>query len=225
MCTVTFLPLPNNGFILTSNRDETPLRKTIPPKGYLENGVEVVYPKDVVAGGTWIGTSEKNRAVCLLNGAYKNHKRTLPYALSRGVIVKNVLTADDAEIYINRLGLHNIEPFTLLLLDYSVGLKLFELVWDGETKHFHQLDKTPRIWSSSTLYTSDMKEKRQEWFQNWLKENDQFSVANVLEFHNNTDLGESEVTTRMKRKLIETVSITSISKIEEVVDMKYLDFL
>ena len=225
MCTVTFLPLPNNGFILTSNRDETPLRKTIPPKGYLENGVEVVYPKDVVAGGTWIGTSEKNRAVCLLNGAYKNHKRTLPYALSRGVIVKNVLTADDAEIYINRLGLHNIEPFTLLLLDYSVDLKLFELVWDGETKHIHQLDKTPRIWSSSTLYTSDMKEKRQEWFQNWLKENDQFSVANILEFHNNTDLGEPEVTTRMKRKLIETVSITSISKIDEIVDMKYLDFL
>ena len=32
MCTVTYLPLKNGDFILTSNRDETPLRKTIPQK-------------------------------------------------------------------------------------------------------------------------------------------------------------------------------------------------
>ena len=61
MCTVTYLPLPNNNFILTSNRDETPLRKTIPPKTYIENGVALIYPKDELAGGTWIGTSNKNR--------------------------------------------------------------------------------------------------------------------------------------------------------------------
>ena len=44
MCTVTYLPLPNNNFILTSNRDETPLRKTIPPKTYIENDAELTYP-------------------------------------------------------------------------------------------------------------------------------------------------------------------------------------
>ena len=54
MCTVTYLPLENDGFILTSNRDESPMRKTIPPKKYLENGVELAYPKDQLAGGTWI---------------------------------------------------------------------------------------------------------------------------------------------------------------------------
>jgi hypothetical protein len=27
MCTVTYLPLENDGFILTSNRDESPMRK------------------------------------------------------------------------------------------------------------------------------------------------------------------------------------------------------
>lgn len=219
------MPLGDNDFILTSNRDETPLRKTIPPKSYLENRVEVTYTKDVLAGGTWIGTSEKDRAVCLLNGAYENHKRTLPYTLSRGVIVKNVLTSDDAEVYIYRLGLHNIEPFTLLLLDYSVDLKLFELVWDGETKHFDQLDKTPKIWSSFTLYTNDMKEKRQEWFKNWLKNHANCTAENILGFHSNTELGEPEVTIKMKRNVIEIVSITSISKIEGIVEMKYLDFL
>ena len=39
MCTVTFLPLKNNNFILTSSRDETPLRETFPPKKYEEDGI------------------------------------------------------------------------------------------------------------------------------------------------------------------------------------------
>merc|ERR1711916_286128 len=78
MCTVTYLPLENNNFIFTSNRDETPLRKTMPPKKYLENGVELTYPKDELAGVTWIGTSEKQRLVCILNGGFENHKRILP---------------------------------------------------------------------------------------------------------------------------------------------------
>ena len=39
MCTVTYLPLENNNFILTSNRDEDPNRKTIPPNTYEEEVV------------------------------------------------------------------------------------------------------------------------------------------------------------------------------------------
>ena len=68
MCTVTYLPLENNQFILTSNRDESPMRRTIPPTKYDTQGVALVYPKDELAGGTWIGIREKNRLVCLLNG-------------------------------------------------------------------------------------------------------------------------------------------------------------
>lgn len=88
MCTVTYLPLGNNNFILTSNRDETPLRKTLPPKDYVEDGVVLTYPKDEVAGGTWIGLSDKKRLVCLLNGGFTIHKRKDSYKMSRGVIVK-----------------------------------------------------------------------------------------------------------------------------------------
>ena len=75
MCTVTFLPLGNTDFILTSNRDEQRLRETLPPKIYEEDGVEMLFPKDKVAGGTWIGTSSKKRLVCVLNGGFIKHKR------------------------------------------------------------------------------------------------------------------------------------------------------
>jgi hypothetical protein len=225
MCTVTYLPLDNSNFLLTSNRDETPLRKTLPPEVYVENGVEVTYPKDEVAGGTWIGKSEKNRVVCLLNGGFKNHKRNLPYAMSRGLIVKNILVANDAITYINRLGLNNIEPFTLILVDWNSGLKTFELVWDGSTKHFTELPQEPNIWSSSTLYTDEMKQLRKNWFANWLQENEKFSKENILTFHKNDSLGSSEVTPKMKRNLVETVSITSIEKNGESIAMNYTDFL
>ena len=85
MCTVTYLPLGNNDFILTSNRDEDPKRKTIPPKEYLEDGVKLTYPKDELAGGTWIGLSEKSRLICLLNGGFTKHSREESYRMSSWV--------------------------------------------------------------------------------------------------------------------------------------------
>ncbi len=96
MCTVTYLPIGNDQFILTSNRDESPMRKTIAPKKYDEQGIALVYPKDELAGGTWIGLSEKNRLVCLLNGGFEIHERKGPYAMSRGLIVRKILSAENS---------------------------------------------------------------------------------------------------------------------------------
>ncbi|MFC4267483.1 NRDE family protein [Polaribacter marinivivus] len=223
MCTVTYLPIADNQFILTSNRDETPLRKTIPPKKYVEDGVTLTYPKDEIAGGTWIGVSSKNRVVCLLNGGFVNHKRKLPYKMSRGIIVKNILIADNAIAFINDFDFTNIEPFTLILIDWDVKLVTYELVWDGMKKHFKPLAQEPKIWSSSPLYTPEMKAERELWFTNWLENNKKESLKNILEFHKNDSLGTKEISPKMKRKFVETVSITSIKK-EENVEISYIDF-
>ncbi|PQJ79368.1 NRDE family protein [Polaribacter porphyrae] len=225
MCTVTYLPLKNNNFILTSNRDETPLRKTIPPKKYEENGVKLTYPKDELAGGTWIGTSNKNRLVCLLNGGFENHKRKLPYKMSRGIIVKNILSVDDAIHHINEFDFTDIEPFTLILVDWNSDLATYELVWDGETKHFTKLVEEPKIWSSSTLYTEEMKQLRKEWFADWLKENKSYKQGDILAFHKNEYLGTPETSPKMKRNFVETVSVTSVLKIDDNVDISYFDVL
>ncbi|QOD59395.1 NRDE family protein [Polaribacter haliotis] len=225
MCTVTYLPLKNNNFILTSNRDETPLRKTIPPKKYRENGVELTYPKDELAGGTWIGLSEKKRLVCLLNGGFTIHKRKSFYKMSRGIIVKNILTNDNALDYIKNFDFTDIEPFTLIFVDWNKGLNTYELVWDGKIKHFKKLQQEPIIWSSSTLYTEEMKKSRKEWFAEFLKENNDFYKQKIIEFHKNEDLGTVETSPKMRRHLVETVSITSVKKEDETVEMTYLDFI
>ena len=225
MCTVTYLPLPNNNFILTSNRDETPLRKTIPPKTYTENGVALTYPKDELAGGTWIGTSNKNRLVCLLNGAFEKHIRKSNYKMSRGIVVKNILSAKDAVSYIHDFNFDDIEPFTIVLVDWNPQLEAYELVWDGKTKHFTKLAQEPGIWSSSPLYTDEMKKLRKDWFADWLNKNQEFTQEKIIEFHTSETLGNTEISPKMKRAFVETVSVTSIKKIEEKVSMKYFDFL
>ena len=100
MCTVTYLPIGDVDFILTSNRDEQPSRKTIAPKVYVEDGVELTYPKDELAGGTWIGLSDRNRLVCLLNGGFTKHTRNSYYKMSRGVVVKKILSDANAVAFI-----------------------------------------------------------------------------------------------------------------------------
>ncbi|WP_343328837.1 NRDE family protein [Polaribacter staleyi] len=225
MCTVSYLPLGNNDFILTSNRDETPLRDTISPQKYIENGVALTYPKDVLAGGTWIGLSEKKRLVCLLNGGFKKHVRKNSYKMSRGIIVKNILSVDDAVSYINNFDFTEIEPFTLILVDWKNQLETYELVWDGELKHFNKLPQEPKIWSSSTLYTEEVKEMRRQWFADWLSENKEFHQAKIVAFHQNEDLGNVEIAPKMKREFVETVSVTSVEKRSLEVKMDYLDFV
>ena len=223
MCTVTFLPLAYNNFILTSNRDEQKERETLHPKRYKEDGIDLVFPKDKTAGGTWIGTSSKNRLVCVLNGAFIKHERKKSYQKSRGVLAKEILKEIDFQQYILNLDLTNIEPFTLLIVDWNEGLNLFELIWDETQKHFSKLKNEPRIWSSSTLYSDEIKSIRQRWFKKWLTENE-FTSESILKFHH-SEIGDKTQSVLMKRSYVETVSITSVKKENSTVEMNYEDVI
>lgn len=224
MCTVTFLPLSNNNFILTSNRDEQPERITLTPKKYIEDGVEMVFPKDELAGGTWIGTSSKNRLVCVLNGAFKKHQRKSSYKKSRGVIAKEILKTSEFLNFVNQLNLDAIEPFTMVIVDWNENLlHLYELVWDGEQQYFSKLKNKPKIWSSSTLYESEIKDLRIDWFQNWVSNND-FNRESILGFHH-SEIGDKEQSILMKRTNVETVSITTVKKESNLLEMDYEDII
>ncbi len=224
MCTVTFLPLKNNDFILTSNRDEQKSRETFLPKIYVEDEVNLLYPKDKIAGGTWIGTSSKKRLVCILNGGFVNHIKKKNYAKSRGVIAKELLKASNSKEYITQLNLENVEPFTMIVVDWNdIKLHLYELIWDEKQKHFTELEQQPKIWSSSTLYSESSKKNRKKWFQNWQNGQD-FSTKNILKFHH-LEIGNKSQDVLMKRPYIETVSITSVKKEKEQVEMIYEDII
>ncbi len=223
MCTVTYIPLENNNFILTSNRDEAYGRKTLAPSFYDIDGVKMLFPKDAVAGGSWIGISEKNRMICLLNGGFENHIKVQDYKMSRGVVVKELLKAEDVSQAILDFDYQGIEPFTIIAIDWKSTLQATELVWDGYKAHISELGNTPKIWSSSTLYDTVMKSKRKEWFAAFAKTTD-WSAESVYGFHTTAGEGNEHVDVRMNRGKLGTVSVTQVVKNQEVCAMTYHDF-
>lgn len=224
MCTVTLIPKGKNDFVLTSNRDEAPNRASLKPEFYSINNTKVLFPKDELSGGTWIGLSEKNIVICVLNGGFAFHKRKPNYRKSRGVVANDFLIADDLKNTVNSYNFENIEPFTMVIVDWNSDLKFYELVWDGNNKHFKNLPLEPKIWSSSTLYSEVMKAERVKWFEDFKAEND-LDENTLLKFHKTAGKNNDDYGVIMNRGFIKTTSITQIEKLNNTLEMHYESLL
>ena len=220
MCTVTLIPLENNEFVITSNRDESPNRTTLSPDFYTIDNTNLLFPKDEVAGGSWIGVSKKQRVLCVLNGGFITHKRKDSYRLSRGVVLKDLLVTANLEEAIRNYNLIDIEPFTLVIVEWNSSLKFNELVWDGAKKHFSQLPLQPKIWSSASLYSDSMKKERLQWFDNFQEVNE-LSSSSVMKFHTTAGKGNDDYGVIMDRLFVKTTSITQIKKKDNEVHMNF----
>ena len=225
MCTVTLFPTPGfpKGFVLNSNMDEAVDRKAFPPDVYLIEGVKMIFPKDSTAGGTWIGVSEHSRLICLLNGAFEAHKRKPSYRKSRGAVVTDLLAEADIDTVLEHYFLKEIEPFTIILVDWKLKLRFIEFVWDGEIRYITSLPLKPHIWSSSPLYNKEMRQKRLEWFENLLE--GEMSSENILDFHHHGGEGSMETNLIMDRGFVKTHSITQVENFSGNTRMLYEDLL
>ncbi len=222
MCTVSVFYKGNSDFVLTSNRDEAPNRIALHPEIYQDNLTKVLMPKDKLSGGSWIGASSKNRVVCLLNGGFVKHKRVLPYRQSRGVVVSDFLkmkTLEDLKDY----NFSNIEPFTIVFVDWNLSLKFIEVVWDGQTSHIKDLDLSTCVWSSATLYNPSQKIERQNWFTNFIGNNN-LNASAFLEFHKTAGKDNLDYGVVMDRTSVKTTSITQIEKNGNTLSMRFEDF-
>ena len=229
MCTVTFFPLQDKGFILTSNRDERLSRSnTLPPAAYYSESETLYFPRDQESTGTWIACSSSGKTFCLLNGAFEYHKSEPPYRKSRGLVLLEMLQASDAAEYLSARGLNGIEPFTLVMVKTLSGkIILQELRWDGNRPHLKVLNSSlPHIWSSATLYDSEIRQARQDWFHRWLSDNPDPGQDELLHFHRFGGKGESENDLVMKRSNgRQTISITSVISSQEKNEMCYEDLV
>lgn len=220
MCTVTLIPKGEKEFILTSNRDEAPHRDSLTPSFHEYKNTKLLFPKDTLSGGTWIGVSEKNRVICVLNGGFEIHNRQLPYRQSRGVVATDFMVANSVIETVESYNFHNIEPFTMVIIDWNFGLKWYELVWDGCEKYFTELPLKPNIWSSSSLYNQAMKEERIDWFERFLNKTEIDSKA-ILQFHKTAGANNSNYGIIINRGFVKTTSITQIEKKNQRVEMRY----
>lgn len=232
MCTVTYIPaIEGNSFVLTSNRDEKDFRPTQPPSGYWHNGLIVTYPKDEKAGGSWIAINEKAKVACLLNGAFVPHTKEKFHTTSRGNILVEFAASDkNNQEYFSGKDLSSVEPFTIISIDYpnNTMLDFTEFIWDGQNKHFRQLNsKSPYIWSSVTLYDADHRNMRKDWFVRFYKENrEDMTAEKILMFHSGKHTADNRVNVVMQREGgLKTVSITQIMAIEMKLKMHYTDLI
>ncbi len=223
MCTLTFVPLENNNFLLTSSRDEQKTRKNSELPSFTKlNNKQILRPVDGDAGGSWIGVNEKGRTLCLLNGAFQKHVRNTPYRKSRGIILMELL-AMDSESGIENYNFDKIESFTLIWIEKkSNAVSLTEYRWVEEENKLYKKNvdtKYAYIWSSSTLYTSEIAEKREEWFEEWtefyLKKGQKIDAISQILWHFHVKGGEKQNATPREQILMQdpqggTVSLTQV---------------
>ena len=223
MCTVSYVPI-KNGFCITSNRDEQVTRaKAVPPKEYSINNKKITFPKDPKAGGTWFAQS-KDAIIVLLNGAEEKHIVKTSYRKSRGLIVLDLITIGDIIAGWHEIDLQNIEPFTIVLYYDS---KLFQLQWNEIEKSLINLDTTKNhIWSSSTLYSKEIREERAKWFDHFLNKNKNVSAKEMLNFHQFTKPNNADFGLQINRNnILKTISITQTATQNNETVMTYIDLL
>jgi uncharacterized protein with NRDE domain len=209
MCTVSFIKVRDDVFI-TSNRDEQTARPAaLPPKKYAVKSGNIIFPKDGLAGGTWIAMHENGNTMVLMNGGKEAHVPHPPYARSRGLVFLEIFdSASPIEMFRN-IALENIEPFTLIIWEQQ---QLWEASWSGSEKAVTGLSEdVPHIWSSSTLYDLRVREKREVWFHKWYGAQKEITKEAIENFHEFAGEGDSSIDLRMNRAgILQTVSITSI---------------
>ena len=221
MCTLTYLPLKNE-YIFTSNRDEHESRaNTLFPVIEERNGMNIYFPQDPKAGGSWLASSNTQRIAILLNGAFERHKHRPPYRKSRGIILLDSFSFPSLYDFEKNYDLSNIEPFTLIEFDVSNGGNIIELRWDGEKPRIKELaaDK-PHIWSSAQLYSLEIRQRREEWFSKLLHE--EMDAEKLAHFHEFGQVMDIENNIKMDRgNGLRTISISQVVFYKEKTKFSY----
>jgi hypothetical protein len=224
MCTVSYLPRPGGGYILTSNRDESPRRNATEVRHHGENGFSLIYPVDPGAGGSWFCISDRDRTACMLNGAYEPFTPDPRYTQSRGKVLLDAMLASSVRQFAEDYDLSYTAPFTLVIAEDAW---LYQLIWDGTKLDQESLDhRRPAFWSSVTLYPEDVRKWRRTLFLQWLETHKTFDQKEIMHFHrygSSEDPWNGFVMNREER--VRTLSITSVQKQAREMHMIHEDLL
>lgn len=226
MCTLTYLPLANSSFLLTSNRDEKLHRSiALAPKVYEQNGKFLLYPKDPQGNGTWLAVSNFGSVACLLNGGLVKYNSQPPYRLSRGLVLLSVFDYPTVPDFVRQYSFEGIEPFTLVVFDDFV---LHEIRWTGSHIQHHIKDKyQAHIWSSVTLYSEEIIKGREAFFKQYQQDIDLSQAAQaMMDFHLfKGDERFPHSITIEKDNGTKTVSLSQVLFTPEQISLDYLDLL
>lgn len=224
MCTLSYIPT-DQGYIFTHNRDERTDRLSSDNivRKELQNR-RVFFPQDLEANGTWMAYSPEFRAACILNGGEKEYTRKSAYRKSRGIMVLESFEASSIQEFYEGYNFKDIEPFTLILKGKG---EFCSIIHDEDTTQIKHFDPSKKhIWSSTKLYSKEVRRKREIWFENWIQTKPKFNSQNVFDFHRSAGEGNQENDLVMSRwGILKTVSITQIVALSTFEKINYWDFV
>jgi hypothetical protein len=160
----------------------------------------------------------------LLNGAEEKHLLKENYRKSRGLIVLELISSESVIEQWKTIELENIEPFTLVLFENQ---KLYQLQWNEIEKSKTELDNNQNyIWSSSTLYSKEIRVKRANWFHTFLDTNPKVNADELFNFHRYTEEENTEHGLVINRNgNLKTLSITQTIIEKNKVVIQYNDLI
>ncbi len=153
MCTITFVAR-RTGYALGMNRDEKLTRLAALPPSRLRLGGRTILCPSEPNGGTWIGVNDTRATLALLNW-YSIPERAAGRAVSRGEVVKQVLTADSAvrvEAALSELPLNRVNPFRLIGI-FPASQTVVEWRWN-----LRQIEHVAHRWRTNTWISSGFDE-------------------------------------------------------------------
>lgn len=144
MCTIVLASRVWNEWpvVVAANRDEALGRASEGPSVRVVDGARILAPKDLVAGGTWLGVTDGGLFVGITN-RYDPAAMVREFAGSRGTLVEAALAAGSAEAAAMRTA--EIDPagqgpFHLLMADRDGAF----LVW-SDLERLHRRALPPGI--------------------------------------------------------------------------------
>jgi len=170
MCTVTYLPMPDGGYLLGTNRDERPHRgQAQAPSLRVLGDRQVLAPIDGDAGGTWVALDDQGRSLCLLNGDKKPAAKPPTDPRSRGLLVLDLMSDASVDGVTSQLlswAMSKDLPyrtFKLLSIERDPALRARLLEWNGRELVVRQLT-SPSLVVSSTYETDAVTARRRQSF-------------------------------------------------------------
>lgn len=172
MCTLVVARgvFPNTPLLLAANRDEYLSRLATGPTIWCDGGIPFVAPRDLLAGGTWLGVNARSVVAAITN------RREVPKRddrRSRGELVTKALgfaTATEAAEAIASLDGASYNGFHLVIADGETA----HLVWgDGQRMHLHPLDGGLHVITEAGF---DGKNRRAQAVFDWLRHLDEPNV-------------------------------------------------
>jgi uncharacterized protein with NRDE domain len=216
MCTLSILR-EAKALTVTMNRDDAAHRAEAPPSLWLARGTAFAAPKDLQAGGTWIGVNGHGVVACLLN----RYDPAPPGRASRGAIVVEAMggaSVGHASAILSRLEHEAYAPFTCVVIDRRSASRLD---WTGSDLSRTDLEiEADAMVTSSSWQFDQVSAQRADLFQN-LRQTENDAVARIAAFHSHRDITRDAWAPMMQRTHSETRSITQVELSDQAAEMRY----